>query len=334
AHFFHNQISTLLVLPSSASFVENINNLLNTQDYWKRPEKVFDRLFSAKSYVDSLPYWQERFDRFSTQSFLPMWVNLLLIVLGISTAWRRHRLAGVFPLFAFNGYLLVLSFFRISGWRFIMPVDWVGYLYFSIGLIQVITWVYNYFMNRQSEEPLWEVGGFPHQGKWFSRKSWIFIGLSFFFLSASIPLFEIIIPQKYAPESLDLLLQETRDQLIANNIEFDLENFLNQENSGVHLGLALYPRFDLAGKGHFDSQWESHLNRDFSRLGFLLQTSHDGLFHVVLPVERLPDSFPNGSDVIILACKKENFLLANMVKIMTGSDHKIFYSSAPEWDCT
>ena len=46
---------------------------------------------------------------------------------------------------------------RLSGWRYNMPVDWVGIVYYSTGLMQVCFWAAMFFRDRFIP-PGWESG--------------------------------------------------------------------------------------------------------------------------------------------------------------------------------
>jgi hypothetical protein len=64
--------------------------------------------------------------------------NLIILSIGIGAAWKRVRFAALVPLMVFLFYNLANAFARTSGGRYIVPVDWVIYFYYAIGLIEVI----------------------------------------------------------------------------------------------------------------------------------------------------------------------------------------------------
>jgi 4-amino-4-deoxy-L-arabinose transferase-like glycosyltransferase len=68
------------------------------------------------------------------------WYNLLLVIfylaviaLGLGSAWKRWRWAGLLPLAFSAGYALATAVGRFSGWRYDLPADWAWYFYFGIG---------------------------------------------------------------------------------------------------------------------------------------------------------------------------------------------------------
>jgi len=84
-----------------------------------------------------LPYWEEPV---SWQGKLPLStglafaLNLSLIAIGISAAWKKNKLAGLIPLIINIGYYLSNALGRTSGSRYVLPVDWTLYFYFLLGL--------------------------------------------------------------------------------------------------------------------------------------------------------------------------------------------------------
>ncbi len=332
-HFIHNQLNALLVLPIDSFLIENINSFLNTHEYFDSSTKYFINMFSARNYAESLPYWPEWQDEYSLKYMIPLTTNLLIVLLGISVAWRKNGLAGIFPLFAYFSYVLGISIFRISGWRFIMPVDWVVILYYGIGLIQLVLWITRYFKNEPLELKMLRNDELIEDGNDHSKMQWATVAALFFLVSISIPMAEIVIPSRYSSGDMQMVLEEKSNFLFPDDPEEELGDYLAQKNAVVIQGLALYPRFDMANEGHSGSQWESHIPQKFSRLGFLVAEDYETVLHVILPIDKSPNMFPNGSDVIVLACKKEGYLVANAVIYGQIDMEEIMFSSQLDWRC-
>ncbi len=110
-HIMHNFSTTLLALPDSP-IVENMSTL-GKRLYWQDNNN-----------------WDGTFPL--TQYFLII-VNLGFISMGISSCWRKHRLAGLAPVIIFIFYDISLGFAVNSGSRYIVPINWVVFFYYGLG---------------------------------------------------------------------------------------------------------------------------------------------------------------------------------------------------------
>jgi hypothetical protein len=115
SYFLHNEISSIVFLPMTLKF------------------------FDARTYVRELGMWGwDPLLGSPPAVTLPMFfVALCMIALGIGAAYRRAKWIGLMPLLVHFVYSFSVVPFKASGWRFILPVDWVSVLYFSIGLMQL-----------------------------------------------------------------------------------------------------------------------------------------------------------------------------------------------------
>ncbi|MBE0671784.1 MAG: glycosyltransferase family 39 protein, partial [Anaerolineales bacterium] len=71
------------------------------------------------------------------------WYNLILVIVylivlgvGLGAAWHRMRWLSLVPLVFNIGYAVANGIARFSSWRYNLPVDWVIYFYFAIGVIE------------------------------------------------------------------------------------------------------------------------------------------------------------------------------------------------------
>jgi hypothetical protein len=82
-------------------------------------------------------YWNSWNGSIEWYNALLLVFYLALIALGLASAWKRLRWAGLLPL-AFNiGYTLATAIGRFSGWRYDLPADWVPYFYFGLGVVEL-----------------------------------------------------------------------------------------------------------------------------------------------------------------------------------------------------
>jgi hypothetical protein len=65
-------------------------------------------------------------------------INLALLSLGIAASWRSHRWKGLIPLGLFLVYNLAISLSLTSGGRYIVPIIWVFFLYYALGIVYLL----------------------------------------------------------------------------------------------------------------------------------------------------------------------------------------------------
>ena len=65
-------------------------------------------------------------------------IYLAILAVGFGAAWRHARWIALVPLTMNLGYALANGISRFSSWRYNLPVDWVIYFYFAIGVIEIL----------------------------------------------------------------------------------------------------------------------------------------------------------------------------------------------------
>jgi len=339
SHFWHNQLATLFVLPVSIPVLADMKFVTIDPPFLTADWRDFrDRCCSLRTYVDRMPYWHRLWDgTVESESFLPLITAFVLISLGAGISWSRTRTASLAPLVVSIGYALSNALTRNSGWRYNLPVDWVGMLYYSLGMVQACFWLAMLFANRflpQAWEPGREASAVAAESQ--TRKPWKRIaaaGLVIFLLTAAIPITERAIPNRYqemTPQAVLASLQATGVLQAAGINEANLEEFLKQESSQALVGRALYPRFYPAGEGAPSVVWASYARRDYPRLGLYLIP---GDVAVVLPSLKSPAYFPHGSDVLVIGCQRSDHLEAFLVVLLDDARTVIGQTPQKPWDC-
>ncbi len=112
-NFMHNIVESFLVLPDSLSPSSQNLSDLEQRFYWK-PE-TFER--------ERIPY---------------VVLNCFLVAVGLAWSWRRWRWTGMVPMLTFLGYSLSLALGRTSGSRYLVPIDWIFYFYYVIGVLTIL----------------------------------------------------------------------------------------------------------------------------------------------------------------------------------------------------
>lgn len=281
--FFANSIDTLLVLPIFARY---------------------DGL-SAPIY----PYWGEWSTYLSPANIILFTIYLGVIALGVAAGWKRLRWASLIPIVFFIFYNFSTSLARYSGWRYIFPVDWVGYFYFALGVAEgfsMLAVLFGAKPERVFDTELPQLESTPKSG-------WKFVCLAavlIFF--GSLPwIAESTIP-KPTPICADPIPECFPVQGIE---EADVERFLSRPNARLLSGTVLYPRYFSRGKGLASTNpTPAYAPRDFPRMGFLFLLQAGDIEQVILPMKGV-QPFPNAREALILGCVRDTYIEARFILI-------------------
>jgi hypothetical protein len=285
SHFVHNEIHSILYLPMSL------------------------RLYDVRSYVDEMGFWSTLQPRLSAGSVILFFFSLGLIALGIGAAVNRLGILGLAPLVIHLAYSFTVVPVRLSGWRFILPVDWVTALYYAIGLAQVTAMALAALSNRRpgpradqgSVAPVSVPAGLPSVA--WGRSIPVLAG--FLLLGLSLPLSARYLPEQYPEMSPQRLIDTYMPEglHLADGSEIavqDVMDFAKSERAVVTYGRALYPSFYEQGVYWGDDNPYNLDIRDYTRVQFnLVGQTRGGAF---LPISSPPAVFPHASDVIVIGC--------------------------------
>jgi hypothetical protein len=264
-HFFNNEIGNLLVFP--------LRDQLNGSGELIWPEHAFWQIWAGQPTPGQIPV---------------IAFYLILLGLGMATAWHKNGLIGLLPLALTLVYNAWTALFLSSGDRFLVPVDWAIYLYLFLGLLTLASLVLNVsawvFVRDNGETGIGEA----------VPVSWGKIALTaavILLLGASIPLTEFAFPQKYTPLPTP----------IATSTEVTLR------------GRAIYPRWYDAGEGEPGTAKLGYGVTDEARLVFFLVGEQNTL--VIFPFTAAPAFFPNASDVTITGTQQDGFVRAEGIVV-------------------
>src|SRR5690606_6765777 len=207
-------------------------------------------LLQIKGYVRELNMWgwNPLFANPAPEILPVYFLTLGMIALGIGFSYQRVKWIGLLPLFIHLGYSFSVVPFKTSGWRFILPVDWIPALYFSIGLMHLILMLFSLFNDIPNRIEHKEKVTTEHT----YRKTFQMF-LVFLLIGLAFPLIENLIPKKYPTLTPNELLQTyfANDIVLANGQVVPvstLEVFLETDpNSTILYGRALYPSFYQSG---------------------------------------------------------------------------------------
>ena len=306
SYFIRNEIDSVIYLPMSL------------------------KLYNVRSYISGMQFWSDPLINFTIGSGLAFFIVLGLIVLGISIAVQRLGFLGLLPLLIHFNYNFGTAVARISGWRFVQPVDWIMQLYYCIGLMALTVVVISLVSNKLSaiiNKKKEDEESVNNLSVGIKTRQLLFV----LFLGISLPLTEVLIPERYSEIGADqMIAQYTAGGFLLDNgdkvTESDMKSFLETETGAVVLyGRAIYPRYYEAGEywGSVDSYPLSV--RNMNRLQFnLIGAKRGGL--VFIPMQEAPEYFPHASDVLIVGCTTKDGIQALAVKV---NDRSSFVTTSP-----
>jgi hypothetical protein len=279
AHFFHNQVMALMILPNTFSLQDLPNTL-------------------------SAPYWQEGMvwnGVLPFEKWVFLLINLALLALGIGVSWKRWKAAGLVPLVVCQVYFLANSLARTSGGRYLLPVDWTLYLYYAVGLFQCIAWLKSLFGKEENvlspadeKQPM---NTFPYLKGGIAAACFFAVGML-------LPVSKSFFPVQYPAQTKAEIIQSLNvDEIAAGKVDTQvLQNFLASDQSTVIKGRALYPRFYYGGHGEPYSPFEPQLSPSPYPRFTLTLLDPTRSYIVVLPFEDDPGAFPSVSDAVVIGC--------------------------------
>ncbi len=287
SHFIHNELQSFLHLPLSAS------------------------LQTPKAYVKSLPFWNAWSAPWPVSIYPFLLVNLILLAFGLGAAWSRNHMVSLTPVFLSLGYSLTVAAARFSGWRYILPADWIVIVFYALGLSQVFLFIWVLFKGLF---PKIQIGSAsqPSTPPARPRVEMAVIGM-LVLIGLSLPVSEILIPERYAnlspAQKVELYNQRSADQNLPSTAS--VEELLKQPNAVALYGEALYPRYYRAGGGQEEKSSSAYVIRDYNRIGFLLLVP--GLEQVILAVRESPPAFPHAEQVLIIGCRIGGYVQALLI---------------------
>lgn len=320
-NLIRNEIFSVIILPTSLQW-ENVS-----------------------TYVKRLPYWFRWEGELPSGTGVYLGINLLFIAFGISVTWKRHRYLGLVPLLVNLVYSLSNALARISGWRFILPGDWAGILYYGIGISEVSLWLLSFYSGGRLEATtlsnstrytqLESSTNERASSLWPSPKVLVGTMLLILLFGSVLPIAEVVIPTRYPyrskAESFKFLMGLSAWKELPKESKTLLETFSEDKQSVLLSGRAFYPRYYEAGKGEPRS-WPDFISRKCERLEFFLVGPENA--HVILPLKSVPANFPNGSEVIVLGYQAEDYLDSSAVFYLNSPSSTLLRSSIPFFSCS
>jgi len=295
-HYFNNQVQAILYLPMSSNllFATVHSGIANQTADW------YSMCCSSEGYVRDLPYWWSEWDgALASVSYLPMGLSLLVVSAGIHGLWKQQKFAGLLPFLTGAGYLLFLALMNRSGGRWILEVDWLSMVVYSVGLVEIVSGIATWISEKPGTNALEE--STPNTSP---QTFWHYFvpALLILLFGASLPLIERYVPRRYTQADIEARLNNLladKNDMLSEDEELLLREVL-QADVSLWSGRALYPRYFQAGDG-MDGMGGTY-KRPFSRIEFFLVGS-DNLWGV-FPYSEAGVGFPHGAEVLVIGDQK------------------------------
>jgi hypothetical protein len=309
-NFSHNLITSVLSMPLVLQF-DDLAHIVEA------PDSIWDYGWVGK---------------LSLGASLLLLCNLGLISLGLGFSWTHFKIVGLLPFLIYLGYNLATGLARTSGGRYIVPSDWVIYLYYGLGLVQLTLWgmaaIWGSDLRKAGAGPGWEPSPEgadslqPKQPESPALRAWwkggLAIFLVFFVIGLTLPLADVVNPSVFPSLTESEVVEMLAQDGLLEKIGFTLpqaETFAGLARSRVSYGRALYPRFLDPKSNPYARELYSNLPDNIPHLVFSL-IRPQGIGTVNLPLQSSPDYFPNASDVVVIGCRSANYLDAFAVVIL------------------
>ncbi len=304
AHFTNSQIQSILIFPTAYRGLDSGLAFLAHRDL----VRYLNECCSLTSYSRQVPYWHKWDGTFPSQSILPILFSILIMAAGLQATWNKNGLVSLMPVFSLLTYLGFNAALRNSGGRYILPVDWAVILFYSIGIVQLTTFVLNGITGKKMAQDLPTLvepaPAVPANQPGLLHNPWLYAASAgFILIGCAIPLMEVSFPKRYTQTRQEQMIKAVYNSPeLPANVSPDLQAFLS--NGGVAItGRALYPQFFPAGYGTQDIDYDPLAPKPYPRIVFDLTgaISRD----LALPYDKKMFHFPNASDVVVFLCPTE-----------------------------
>ena len=264
-------------------------------------------------------FWAEAISYKEPSNLIIAFVNLIVFVFGLSQLFKNNLKIG----YACLGFYFIMnisaSIFRFSGWRFIMPVDWLIYMIFLLGFFNILDLSCLVPQNNLNEL---DVNSSKEKSSiYFNLKKNMVLIIIFLFIGSIIPLRELFPVNFRSREKSEIC--KSVDELISNdkhkNIKETAQSFCQNDSSIAVEGKIIYPRFFRKGWGFYDRPNDIFFGeQDYSRLVFRVLNKNIRSMYLVLDEFEDDTTLPNGAQAIILADEEEypeaQFLILTEIK--------------------
>ncbi|MEI8131181.1 MAG: hypothetical protein WCG34_02030, partial [Leptolinea sp.] len=305
AHWLNNEISNLMIFPIRFS----INS-------------------PVELVVPQRPFWEEWVGNLSPGQFLILLLNLSVLTAGTVYLVRKKSWVGLLPL-AFNAaYHFSNAAARNSGWRYLLPADWVFLLYFAGG-VYILTNLGNNHNSGIFIEPDWKNSTNKPE---YMRLS---IVATLLLLAGSLPqMAETAFPRVFPLATVD-----TARQLFfpaPGGLSFadqaGIEKILQDPNVIVLNGRMLYPRYYGEKEGEEKTGKTGYAPMPYSRYVFLIAGVPEGT--IIFPHISAELPLRNAETALVIGCMDGLAVNARVVAVETLNSQPYIAAAPVDWSCS
>jgi hypothetical protein len=301
AHWLNNEIGNLQIFPVRFS-ISSLQELV-----W--PQHAF---------------WEDWQGMASPWQTALMVLNLAILTAGVVYLALRQSWVGLLPLVINLAYHFSNSAARNSGWRYLLPADWVFFLYFAAGIFAILNLgSLAIGTTKTTEEP---VGQNPSLFGLASLAATILcVGLLPLAAESSFP--KIYPTPTYAITGQEII--NSVDKLPAD-IRSGIDALIKDPNAVIMDGRMLYTRFYGAKEGEEKTGKTGYTPLSYARYVFLVAGNPEGT--VIFPNDNGELPLRNASDVILAGCMDGLAVQAKVVLLPSTQD---IFTASPTvpWAC-
>jgi hypothetical protein len=302
AHWLNNEIGNLLIFPVRFSITSLQELAWPEHAYWED--------------------WQGNATPFQLGLIL---INLAVLAAGVVYLTMRNSWIGLLPLVFNFAYHFSNSAARNSGWRYLLPADWIFMLYFPAGLFALINLgrlaivTPNITVDVNRKPP-------PVLGLTSLAAGILCIGL--------LPLAaESAFPKIYPKASANSTGQAITASVtsLPTETQAGIKDLLKDPNVIIMDGRMLYPRFYGEKEGEEKTGKTGYTPLPYARYVFLVAGDPEGT--VIFPQENGELPLRNAGDVILAGCMDGLAVKANVVLLPSTGE---VYTAGPSipWTCS
>lgn len=289
-----------------------INDLFSTWMTFFAMSKPVDGTY----FYYHLPSIGVRWANFHTMRMIIGFIIAILSIVGVSRLFKRHKKSTILLISFYFTYAFGMAWVGASGWRFILPVDWIGLFFVLLGIIQLFDIIFfKLFLASEKEKNLELL-----QEEKKSSKARYFIVFASFLLLASIYL---IRDTFFVNSYQNLSSKEICAEIVVISSDIFCHN-LEEEGFEFYKGIMLYPQY--YSKGIYIEQEKDRnpfTKHDFNRYTFTIIGNVPK--NVYLKATDETYSFANGMEIVIAVKKSELGWEANIVYDLLGE--KLYISN-------
>ena len=302
-NFFRNLVSTYLIFPIRMNGSQDLQELSVIKDN----------------------FWSEAYQHNNPLNLMIAIFNLVFLILGVYFFVSEDWKVAVSCMAIYLTQNLSSALFRFSGWRFIMPVDWMVLFIYIIGIFGLFEFLRLIpRTDQKKQDNKYCIDGYNVKNELRAALPFLVV---FLLIGSILPIRELFpandrtMSKSEVCGFLDKNISQDKYPLVREKAIL----LCNDESSTAQEGEVIYPRFFERGQGFYDNQGDVFYGKqDFSRLMF--RFSVDDIIKLYIPLSEIKENIriANGSSAIILA--KTNQLPKIQLIVLMDRKDILFYS--------